>query len=81
MVILYMRCVVLTNQEIIEKWKQGLTKNSLAKIYKREYNLQIKMIRLDIRNRHKGQFISQYEALKHIEKIIYNEVIQKNKNS
>ena len=35
----------MTDKEIIQKWKQGLSKNNLAKIYKREYNMQIRNIR------------------------------------
>ena len=57
--------------EIIEKWKQGLSKETLAKIYRREYNQGIKIIRLSLENRHKGKFITNYEALSYVEKIIY----------
>lgn len=68
----------MTKKEIIEKWKAGLSKNQLALIYKRQYNMEIKMIRLNMQNRHSGKFISNYEALQYVEKIIYNELIQKN---
>ncbi len=34
----------MQDNEIIEKWKQGLSKIKLAEIYKREYNQQIKII-------------------------------------
>jgi len=61
----------LKNREIIEKWKQGLSKETLAKIYRREYNQGIKIIRLSLENRHKGKFITNYEALSYVEKIIY----------
>lgn len=68
----------MTKQEIIEKWKAGLSKNQLALIYKRQYNMEIKLIRLNMQNRHSGKLISNYEALQYVEKIIYNEVKQEN---
>lgn len=61
----------MQDKEIIELWKQGLSKNKLALMYKREYNQQIKIIRAEVRNRHSGKFISNYEALEKIEKVIY----------
>lgn len=60
----------MNDKEIIQKWKQGLTKNKVAEIYKRIYNEQIKIIRLDVRNRHAGKMISTYEALNKIERVI-----------
>lgn len=61
----------MTNKEIIQKWKQGLSKNNLAKIYKREYNIQIRNIRASVRHRHSGKFLTNYEALAHVEAVIY----------
>lgn len=61
----------MTDKEIIQKWKAGLSKNNLAKIYKREYNMQIRNIRASIRHRHSGRFLTNYEALAHIEAIVY----------
>ncbi len=61
----------MRNEEIIEKWKKGLSKNKLALIYKREYNQQIKIIRASVRHRHDGRYISNYEALAYIERVIY----------
>ncbi len=61
----------MQDKEIIQKWKQGLTKETLAKIYKRQYNQQIRIIRSEVRNRHSGKFITSYEALAKIEKVIY----------
>ncbi len=69
----------MTEKEVMLKWKQGLSKNQLALIYKRQYNMEIKMIRLNMQNRHNGKFISNYEALQYIERIIYNEIM-KNRN-
>ncbi len=70
----------MTDEEIIAKWKQGLSKNKLAVMYKREYNMQIKMIRSNIRHRHDGRFISNYEALAYVEKIIYSFLKENNEN-
>ena len=61
----------MTEKEIIKKWQQGLSKNKLAEIYKREYNQQIKLIRASVRHRHSGKYISHYQALAHIERVIY----------
>lgn len=61
----------MTDKEIIQKWKQGLSKNNLAKIYKREYNIQIRNIRSRPRHRHDGKFLTNYESLAHIEEVIY----------
>lgn len=65
---------ILTNTEIIEKWKKGLSKEKLALIYKREYNINIRIARSEMRNRHIGKYISNYEALYYIERIIYDEI-------
>lgn len=61
----------MTDKEIIQKWLAGLSKDQLAKQYKRQYNQDIKIIRSSVRNRHSGRFISNYEALAYVEKIIY----------
>jgi len=61
----------MTDKEILEKWKAGLSKEQLAKQYKRQYNIQIRIIRSEVRNRHSGRFITNYEALAYVEKIIY----------
>ena len=61
----------MQDKEILDKWKAGLSKNKLAEIYKREYNQQIKMIRANMHNRHKGRFITNYEALAYVERVIY----------
>ena len=61
----------MRKKEIIEKWKQGLSKEVLAKMYRREYNQGIKIIRSSLENRYKGKFITNYEALEYVEKIIY----------
>ncbi len=70
----------MQDKEIIQKWKAGLTKETLAKMYKREYNMQIRNIRAEVRNRHSGRFITNYEALAKIEQVIY-EYLKRRKNS
>ena len=61
----------MQDKEILDKWLKGLSKEHLAKQYKRQYNQEIKIIRSSVRNRHSGRFITQYEALAYVEKIIY----------
>ena len=61
----------MTDKEIIQKWKAGLSKNNLAKIYKREYNMQIRNIRATPRHRHDGEFLTNYEALSKVEEVVY----------
>lgn len=61
----------MQNKEILDKWKQGLSKNQLAAIYKRQYNQEIRIIRSTVRHRHSGRYISNYEALAYVERVIY----------
>lgn len=61
----------MQDKEIIDKWKQGLTKTQLAKQYRREYNMQIRNIRSSVRHRHDGRYITNYEALRKVEQVIY----------
>lgn len=61
----------MKENEIITKWKQGLSKNQLAIMYKRQYNQEIKIIRSTVRHRHDGRYISNYEALAYVERVIY----------
>lgn len=42
----------MQDKEIIQKWLEGLSKEQLAKQYKGQYNMQIKIIRAEVRNRH-----------------------------
>lgn len=67
----------MTEQEILKLWRSGLSKYKIAEIYRRRYNQQIKLTRLEIRNRHAGRFITSYEALSVVEKIIYKEIMKK----
>lgn len=61
----------MKDTEIIKKWKSGLNKELLAKIYRREYNQGIKIIRANVRHRHDGRYITNFEALKYVENVIY----------
>ena len=61
----------MKENEIITKWKQGLSKNQLATMYKRQYNQEMKIIRSSVRHRHDGRYISNYEALAYVERVIY----------
>ena len=72
----------MQDKEIIEKWKAGLSKNQLATMYKRQYNQEIKIIRSELRHRHSGRFITSYEALAYVERVIYKYLKgQKNENT
>lgn len=61
----------MSENEVLNLWKSGLSKHKVAEIYRRRYNQQIKVIRAEVVNRHAGRFISNYEALAVIERIIY----------
>lgn len=66
----------------IEKVEEGLSKNQLATMYKRQYNQEIKIIRSTVRHRHDGRYISNYEALAYVERVIYKYLKgQKNENT
>lgn len=67
----------MKDEELLKLWKSGLNKNQVAKIYMRQYNQRIKIIRLDIKHRHE-RFITYYEALARVEKLILQEIIRKN---
>lgn len=67
----------MTDKEMIQKWKQGLSKNNLAKIYKREYNIQIRNIRATPRHRHDGRFLTNYEALSKVEEVFTGKKVEK----
>ena len=60
----------MLEKEIIKLWREGINKNKLAEIYKSRYNHRIKIIRSEMRNRHAGRYISNYEALAYVERAI-----------
>ena len=61
----------MTDKEILKKWTSGLSKNQLATMYKRQYNQEIKIIRSSVRHRNDERYISNYEALAYVERVIY----------
>lgn len=63
----------MTDKEILDLWHEGYTRLKLAKIYMQRYNQQVKIIRLDMKNRH-TRFITYREALNRVEKILIKEV-------
>lgn len=69
----------MTDKEIIQKWRSGLSKNKIAEIYRREYNMQIKIIRSSVRHRHDGKMITNYEALSIVERTVYRYLKGENK--
>lgn len=60
----------MTEEEIIILWRSGMSKFKVAEIYRKRYNQKIKIIRLDMKFRHSGKFITSYEALRRVEQII-----------
>ena len=66
----------MKEEEILQLWKSGYSKHKVAEMYRTNYNNRIKIIRLDIRNRNVN-FITKYDALKRVEKIIYEYVRKK----
>ena len=71
----------MTDKEILQKWKSGLSKNKLAEIYKREYNQHIRIIRSSVRHRHDGKIITNYEALRKVEQVIYRYLMKREKSN
>ena len=67
----------MTEQEIMQLWRSGIDKNKLAEIYKRQYNQYIKLIRSSVRHRHDGRFITNYEALAYVERVIYKNIMRR----
>lgn len=66
----------MNENEVLNLWKSGLSKHKVAEIYRRRYNQQIKVIRAEVVNRHAGKFISSYEALAVVERVIYKELMK-----
>lgn len=54
----------MQDKEIIQKWLEGLSKEQLAKQYKRQYNQEIKIIRAEVRNRHSRMFYNKQRGSK-----------------
>ncbi len=60
----------MSEKEVLKLWKSGLSKHKVAQMYYRRYNQYIKLIRLEVVNRHAGKYITYMEALNRVEKII-----------
>lgn len=65
----------MTEEEVLKMWRNGISKHKIAELYRRRYNQRIRLIRLEVVNRHAGRFISNKEALRYIELIIYRYVM------
>ena len=63
----------MKDEQIIKLWQSGLNKYQVSKQYMREYNQRIKVIRYDRRHRHE-RFMTKYEALRYVEKVILEEI-------
>ena len=61
----------MSEEELLILWRSGLSKNRVAKIYMRQYNQRIKIIRLDMKHRN-VRFMTYYEALNRVENLILN---------
>ena len=59
----------MKDEQIIAMWQSGLNKYQVSTYYMREYNQRIKVIRYDRRHRHE-KFMTKYEALRYVEKVI-----------
>lgn len=63
----------MSDEELLKLWKSGLNKNQVAKVYMRNYNQRIKIIRLDMKHRHE-RFMTYYQALRKVEMLILKEI-------
>ena len=63
----------MRDDELIGFWKSGLNKYQVSEMYRREYNQRIKIVRYDRRHRYE-RFMTKYEALAYVERIILEEM-------
>lgn len=69
----------MTNEKILELWLKGFSKYKVADMYMYQYNQMIKVVRYDITQRN-VKFITRKQALRRVETIIYNYLMEdKNK--
>lgn len=66
----------MNDKEILNLWKSGLNKYQVARRYMQIYNQRIKIIRYARRHRYE-KFMTYYEALRKVEKIIWKEIQSK----
>lgn len=65
----------MNEEQILQLWKKGYSKHKVAQIYRQSYNEQIKLARLEVRNRYSGRLISSYEALATVERVILKQIL------
>ena len=63
-------------KEILQLWQSGLSKYKVAEIYRRKYNMNLKLVRTEMRNRHAGKLMTRYQALSIVERVIYRYVME-----
>ena len=63
-------------KEILDMWQSGLSKYKVAEIYRRKYNMNLKLVRSELKNRYASKLMTNYEALSIVEKIIYKYVME-----
>ena len=68
----------MKEEEIINLWKQGLDKQTIANRYQRILNQYAKVLKLDIKHKDE-KLITRYEALQKVENVIYQYIIKMNK--
>lgn len=49
----------MSENEVLNLWRSGLSKHKVAEVYKRRYNQQIKVIRAEVVNRHARKIYKQ----------------------
>lgn len=64
----------MSEQEVLDLWKSGISKHKIANIYKQRFNQQVKVIRAEVVNKYKIRYISNYrktgkESIKKYKKI------------
>ena len=63
-------------KEILQLWQSGLSKYKVAEIYRRKYNMNLKLVRSELKNRHAGKLMTNYQALSIVERVIYRYVME-----
>ncbi len=63
-------------KEILQLWQSGLSKYKVVEIYRRKYNMNLKLVRTEMHNRHAGKLMTNYEALSIVERIIYRYLME-----
>ncbi|MFR2534399.1 MAG: hypothetical protein ACLS95_04130 [Clostridia bacterium] len=64
----------MNEEKILQLWEKGFSKYKVARIYRQLYNEQVKLARLEYKDKYKGRLISNYEALAIVEASILKQV-------